>query len=152
MATINVAQFTQQAATGLGALAINNDGLLVGIVSVNQLTALAPGQSVKLDQTSGNILSFVAAAVGDRAIGKVVLDEKSSAPTAGFYIQVATFTGTQTLWLTASGTVNAQDLVEDVATAGSVQTLAAQKQRGISLDFGTNGTLIRVLLFAGTIA
>lgn len=146
MAVINTNSFAQTPVRGQLDLQIAKSGVIQGIVSVNQATALKAGDAVKLDTTTGVVPSFVAAATTDVAIGNVVFDEKKASPVAGDYIQVALQSGCNVvIWAAAGATIVAGASVEDLSAA-VMQTLASGKMRGVALDPGTNGQLFRVIL------
>lgn len=141
--TININQFAQTTIRGQLDQNIPPGPVISGVVSANQATALKAGDAVKMDTTSGNVPSFVAAAASDVAIGHVVFDEKKASPVAGDVIQVALFGCI--MWMTARGSITVQANVENF-TDGTVQTLASAKMRGIALDVATTGQLLRVLI------
>lgn len=146
MPNINPNQFAQVTVRGQLDLNIAKSATVIqGVVSANQATALQAGDAVKMDNTTGNIPTFVAAAVGDDAIGIIVFDEKKSSPVAGDYIQVALLNGAGVMWMTAGATVLVGALLEDSGSRTLV-TRSAQKMRGIALDPGTTGNLFRVIL------
>lgn len=146
MANININQFAQVPVRGQLDLQIAKSGIIQGVVSASQATALKAGDAVKLDTSSGVIPSFIAAATSDIAIGNVVFDEKKAAPVAGDVIQVALQSGAAVvMWCAAGATIVAGASVEDL-TAATMQTLASGKMRGVALDPGTSGQLFRVIL------
>ncbi len=146
--SININQFAQLPVRGALDLQIMKSGVLQGIVSPNQATALKAGDPVKLDTANTTPVPwFLGAAQGDTIIGNLVFDEKKASPAANDTVQV-TFFGGPVMWLTSSGTVNPGGAVED-ATGGSgasVQAKTSNPTRGFALDPGTNGNLFRVVL------
>jgi hypothetical protein len=141
--SLNINQFAQTTIRGQLDQNIPPGPVIAGVVSVNQATALKAGDAVKLDTSTGNVPSFVAAAASDVAIGHLVFDEKKASPVAGDAIQVALFGSI--MWMTARGTVAVQASLENY-TDGTVQTLASAKMRGIALDPATTGNLLRVII------
>ncbi len=141
--SLNINQFAQQTIRGQLDLNIPPGPVIAGVVSASQATALKAGDAVKMDTTSGNVPSFLAAAASDVAIGHVVFDAKKASPVAGDTIQVALLGCI--MWMTARGTVAVQANLENY-TDGTVQTLAAGKMRGIALDPATTGNLLRVII------
>lgn len=143
--TLNINQFEQVPIRGQLDLQIMKSGVIQGVVSASQGSALAPGDRVALDTASGNVPSFVAATLDVTAIGLVVFDEKKSAPVAGDYIQV-TFFGGPVMWLTSAAAVSAGAQVE-YNSSGKVQALTTNKMIGIALDPATAADqTIRVIL------
>ena len=140
---LNTNQFSQVAIRGERDLQIQNSGVITGKISASQATALNPGDYVKLDTASGSVPSFIAAAVGDDAIGPIVYDAKRSEFNAGDVVSVA-YHGGPVLFLEASGTIAAGAKIED-AGSGAVQTITSNPLRGIALDPATNGLLLRVI-------
>lgn len=140
---ININQFAQSTIRGQLDPNIPAGPSISGVVSANQATALKAGDAVKMDQLVGNVLSFVAAAASDVAIGHVVFDEKKASPVAGDAIQVALFGSV--MWMTAGGTILVQANVESKSD-GTVQTQSAAKMRGIALDPATTANLLRVFI------
>jgi hypothetical protein len=143
--TININQFEQVPVAGQLDLNINKRGVIEGQVSVNQATALSPGQPVKLDTANTSASpQFVAAAASDVAIGHVVYDVKNSQPTAGQVIGVACNLG-PVMFMLAKGTIAPGGRVEQHAD-GSVQAFTSGKVRGIALDPGVAANLFRVII------
>lgn len=150
MVTMNPNQFEQGLVPGDLDLNIAMTGIISGMVSANQATALAAGSPVKLDAavTKGRLPQFVAAAVTDKAIGYVKRTLQKSSFVAGDIIEV-TMDPKPVMWLVAGGTIAMGAAVE---TSGSdptqVITAAGTNQvRGIALDPGTSGQMIRVVLY-----
>jgi hypothetical protein len=147
MPNINANSFNQVTVRGELDLQITKSGVIAGLVSANQATALNPGDKVTLDQTTGYNFSFVAAATSANAIGLVMFDAKNSAPTAGTYIQVALFHPGVVMWLTAGASISVMAMCEYVSFAAkTIQTQSGGKAIGLALDPGTTGQLMRVLL------
>ena len=146
MATnVNINQFEQAPVRGQLDLQVMKSGVIQGIVSADQGTALAAGDRMKLDTASGNIPSFIAAGIDDPAIGCLVFDEKKASPVAGDVIQV-TFFGGPVMWLQAGAAVVAGVPVE-YNSSGKVITLTTNKQVGIALVVATAADqVIRVIL------
>lgn len=146
MPNINPNAFAQVTVRGQLDLNISVGAAVIqGVVSANQATALKAGDAVKMDNTSGNIPTFVAAAVGDDAIGTIVFDEKKSSPASGDYIQVVLLNGAGVQWHTAGGTITVGALLEDTGSS-TLQVRSAQKMRGIALDPATSGNLFRAIM------
>lgn len=146
MANINPNQFAQVPVRGQLDLQISKSGVIQGVVSASQASAMKAGDAVKLDTTSGVVPSFLAAGTTDVAIGNIVFDEKKAAPIAGDAIQVALDSGPAVvMWCAAGATIVAGASVED-ATVATMQTLASGKMRGVALDPGTSGSLFRVII------
>lgn len=151
MANLNLNQFQQVAVRGQSDLQIQKSGVITGQISTNQATALNPGDFVKLDDANtGPIPQFVAAAVGDTGLGCLVFDVKKSSFEAGDYCEVA-FLGGPVLWLTAGATIAPGVAVEDNGS-DQVITKSAQAQKGIALDPGTSGALLRVIITSPIVA
>ena len=142
--TLNSNQFAQVPVKGQIDMSIK-DGKIGGMISANQATSLYPGQRVKLD-TAAQVFtpSFVAAAVGDVAIGIIAYNTKQSAFAALEAVEIILFGG-PVYYAEAAAAITAGALVEGVAGA-KVQTHSAQQQTGIALDGASAaGDLIRVI-------
>lgn len=148
MSTLNINQFAQVAVRGQQDLKIALSGVISGIVSANQATPLTAGDAVMLDNTItiAGTPQFVAAGVGDVAHGYMIFDPKSSTVATPNAIQVALRFWGPVIWLVAAATVRPGFFVEQAAASGDVIELASGKLRGLALDFGTVGNLIRVIL------
>jgi len=145
MANLNINQFQQVTVRGDLDLQISKSGVITGQISVNQATALLGGAFVKLDTANtGPLPQFVAAAVGDAAVGTIKRNVKTDTFSAGDYVEVAGVYG-PVMWLKAGATVAPQAFVED-DTSGGVITKSSGAARGIALDPGTSGNLFRVIL------
>lgn len=151
MSTLNINQFAQVAVRGQQDLKIALSGVISGVVSANQVTPLVAGDAVMLDNTItiAGTPQFVAAAASDVAHGYMIFDPKASTVSAPNAIQVALRFDGPVVWLTAAATVRPGFFVEQAASGGDVQEIAAGKLRGLALDFGTVGQLIRVILVGG---
>lgn len=149
MSTLNINQFGQVAIRGQQDLGIAGSGILSGMVSAaNGATPIAAGDAVLLDPavTVVGQPQFISAGVGDVAFGYMIYDPKTASALTPNTIQVAMRFRGPVLWLVAAGTIAPGALVEQAAANGDVQTLAAGKLRGIALDPGTLGQLLRVVL------
>jgi hypothetical protein len=151
MSNLNINQFQQVTVRGTLDLQISKDGVLTGQISVNQATDLNPGDFVKLDTANtGPVPQFVAADDDDTGIGAIIYDVKQSTLSAGVACQVA-FLGGPVMWLEAGATISPGDAVEDNGS-GQVITKAAHAQKGIALDPGVTGELLRVILTSPIVA
>lgn len=145
MANLNINQFQQVTVRGSTDLQISKSGVITGQISTNQATALNPGDFVKLDTANtGPIPQFVAAATSDTGLGCIAYNVKDASFSAGEYVEVAGTFGV-VMWLLASGTIAPGAAVEDDGSGG-VQTKNTGAQKGIALDPGTSGNLLRVIL------
>lgn len=154
MSTLNINQFGQVAIRGQQDLGIASSGILSGMVSAaNTTTPIAAGDAVKLDPavTVVGQPQFVSAASTDVAFGYMIYDPKSASVLTPGQIQVAMRVRGPVLWLVAAGTIAPGALVEQATSSGDVQTLASGHLRGIALDPGTVGNLLRVVLIAGLV-
>ncbi len=143
--TLNSNQFAQGNARGELDLQISKSGVITGQISANQATALNPGDFVKLDDANtGPVPQFIAAADTDTGFGVLIRTVKSSSFSAGDPVEVA-FLGGPVIWLKAGATIAPGAAVEDDSTGGVV-TKSADAQKGIALDPGTTGNLLRVIL------
>lgn len=145
MTTLNLNQFTQIPVQGERDLVIEQTGIISGVISASQATALTPGTAVKLDTASGLVPSFIAAGQDDVGIGEIIYDLKSSSLNAGDPVQVALFEKSVVMWLTAGGTIAAGAFVEDKGD-GTIQTQTSHAMRGQALDPGVATQLMRVFL------
>lgn len=148
MSTLNINQFAQVAVRGQVDLKIALSGIISGIVSANQATPLVAGDAVMLDNaiTVAGTPQFVAATDADVAHGYMIFDPKASTVATPNAIQVAMRFMGPVVWLVAAATVRPGFFVEQAASGGDVIELAAGKLRGLALDFGTVGQLIRIIL------
>lgn len=145
MANLNINQFQQVPVRGQTDLQISKSGVITGQISTNQATALNPGDFIKLDSAAtGPVPQFVAAAVGDTGLGCLIFDVKRASFSAGDYCEIA-FLGGPVIWLTAGATIAPGAAVEDNGS-DQVITKSANAQKGIALDNGTTGNLLRVIL------
>lgn len=150
--SLNLNQFSQQPILGQLALGIGSFPLVIqAVISANQASALTPGQAVKFDaavtSTPSGLPPIVACAQTAYADGYVLYDVKNQASQliAATVIQIVL---DGILWmLVENTTVDVGVVVEDGADAGTVEplgTTGSSFPRGISLDYGTVGQLIRV--------
>lgn len=152
MSNLNINLFEQVAVRGQQDLAIAHSGILSGMVSAaSGATPILAGDAVKLDPAvtvvgQPQFLKAVAADASAVAIGYAIMDPKSSSVLTPGQIQVALRFHGPVLWLTAAATIAPGAQVEQVNAGGDVQTLAAGTLRGIALDPGTVGNLMRVIL------
>lgn len=145
---VNINQFQQQPVRGELDLQIAKSGVIQGVISANQATALKAGDFVKLDSaiTTGSLPQFIAAAASDSSMFAIAFDPKKASVVAGDIVQV-TFFGGPVMWVVANGTIQMGAAVESIGGSGTnVQTLASAKQRGIALDPGTANNLMRIIL------
>lgn len=154
MSTLNINQFAQVAVRGQQDLAIARSGILSGMVSAaSGSTPIQAGDAVKLDAANTVVgqPQFLKAAASDTlavCIGYAIMDPKSSSVLTPGQIQVALRHSGPVLWLVAAGTIAAGAAVEQAAAGGDVLAFGAStsKLRGIALDPGTVGNLMRVIL------
>lgn len=156
--TININQFAQTAIRGQVDQQIAASGIIQGMVSAaNTTTAIKPGDAVDLDPaiTAVGSPQFITALYTDSAFGYMIFDPKSSSVLTPGYIQVATGFRGPVMWLVAGGTINPGQAVEqansstlDVVVYGT----SSSKLRGIALDPGTSGQLMRVILLQGAVS
>lgn len=152
MSLVNINQFQQTPVRGELDLQISKSGVISGVVSENQVGSLTAGSPVKLDATitAGNLPRFVAAAAGDLAIGYIAHNVKRDTLVASDPCEVAFFGG-PVMWMVAETTIAPQDQLEQNAN-GNVQPLAAGSFRGIALDPGVAGGLLRVIIMTNVSA
>lgn len=151
MANLNINQFSQVPVRGQTDLQISKSGVISAQISANQATALNPGDWVKLDSANTSpVPQLVASAVGDTGLGCLIYDVKRSSFSAGDYVEVAGLFGT-VIWLVAGGTIAPGAAVEDNGS-DQVVTKSANAQKGIALDPGTTGNLLRVMLTPPVVA
>lgn len=152
MANLNINQFTQVPVRGQLDLQTIRSGVIQGLISANQATALKAGDFVKLDSaiTAGQFPQFVAAASTDSSMFALAFDVKKSSFVAGDICDI-TFFGGPVMWVVANGTINPGQAVESVGGSGTnVQVLAAAKQRGICIDPGVASALVRIIITNAT--
>ena len=142
----NINQFEQKSIKGAIDLLIGNNGIISGVVSASQATALVPGQKVKLDTTADvSVPSFIAAADADIPCFYVVYTTKDNFST-GSAIEVCYFGG-PVIYLESAAAIAAGAVVESAGTGLTVQTFSAGKQCGICLDpVSASGMLTRIIL------
>lgn len=124
-------------------------GVVSGRISPNATGPVAAGSSVKLDTANTGFLPwFLPCAGNDVAFGRLVFVEKSSDPAPGEPCEVA-FNGGPIIWCVADLAILPQQVVEDgtdgpnfVNPAG---TTGGYKQRGVALDGGAQGALVRII-------
>lgn len=153
---LSLNQFNQQPI--LGQQAFEGPSALMALQAVVSATgspSLAPGQAVKWDSTitgtPSGLPQIVAAAPNEYADAYILFDVKNSAPLLSGTTVVVVLQGI--LWMLAGSTVSIGDTVQDDATAGNVSLFATTGKypRGVSLDYGTVGQLVRVNLTPFTI-
>ncbi len=162
MSTININQFNQVAVLGQLDLGISASGIIEGIVSSNNgATAINAGDAVKLDSavTVVGAPQFLTAVDTDATnaqsvIGYSVYQVKDSAVLTPDVIQVALMYRGPVIWLLAGGTINPGQAVEQTAVAGTVNVYGTttSKLRGIALDPGVTGQLLRVIVVGGSVS
>lgn len=155
MSTLNINQFAQVAVRGQQDLSISRSGVISGMVSAaNTTTPIDAGDAVLLDSaiTVVGQPQFVTAAYTDVAFGYMIFDPKSSAVLTPGQIQVACRFFGPVIWLVAGGTIAPGTFLEQ-ANSSTVDVVAygtsSSKLRGIALDPGTSGNLMRVILVGG---
>lgn len=143
--SLNSNQFGQTVIKGQRDLSVSMGGkILTGVVSQSQATAMVPGQRVKLDNTAGiGVLSFVAAAVTDVAIGVIGYQTNKSSFTKGNAIDVLSLGSVY--YAEVAVALSAGVTVEGVA-GQTVQLANASKKHGVALDAGAAGDLVRVMI------
>lgn len=149
--TLSINQFAQVAVRGQLDLQLAKKGVLSGLISANETDPVTAGDAVVIDGTitTPGVPQFVLAAVGDVAHGYMIQDPQKSSQEAPAAIQVAMRFSGPIMWLTAAATVRPGYFVEQAAANGDVQEIASGKLRGLSLDYGTVGQLVRVILIGG---
>jgi hypothetical protein len=148
MANMNLNQFKQVPVEGTLDLSLMKSGVISGVISVNQATALNPGARVKLDTTAQVFVpSFVAAAYNAFADGILIFTSKGSSMEAETACEVAMDTIGPIMWLEAAAAITAGVVVEAVTGVRTVQTYSAGKKVGVALDgAAAAGDLIRVIM------
>lgn len=152
---LNINQFAQVAVRGQQDLSISRSGILSGMVSAaNTTTPINAGDAVDLDPavTVVGQPQFITALYTDVAFGYMIIDPKGASILTPGQIQVACrFTG-PAIWLIAGGTIAPGTFVEQ-ANSSTVDVVAygtsSSKLRGIALDPGSVGNLMRVILVGG---
>lgn len=152
MSTLNINQFEQVAVRGQLDQQIAHFGVVQGMVSAaNTTTAIKPGDAVDLDPavTVVGLPQFTTALYTDVSFGYAAYDPKSSSVLTPGLIQVTMRWSGPVMWLVAGGTIAPGALVEqansatyDVVTFGT----SSSKVRGVALDYGSIGNLMRVIL------
>lgn len=148
---ININQFAQVPIRGQLDLQITKSGVISGVISANQMSSLKAGDAVKLDATVtvGNLPQFVAAAVGDVAIGYLASSVKQDTFVALDACEVVGLYG-PVMWLSADVTILAGAVVDQKAN-GNMEphgTTPGSTARAIALDPGVAGQLSRFILTA----
>lgn len=153
---LSLNQFSQQPILGMQAMVAGSLPMVIqAVVSATGSPTLYPGQAVKFDSaitsTPSALPPIIAAAPTAYADGYILYDVKnSSGMTSGVVVQIVL---QGVLWMLAESTVSVGDIVQDGADVGGVATFATATYypRGVSLDYGTVGQLIRVNLSPFTI-
>jgi hypothetical protein len=149
---LNINQFAQTAIRGQLDQQIAKTGVIQGQVSAtNGATAINAGDAVDLDSTVTVVGApqFITALTSDSCFGYSAYDVKADAVLTPLFIQVAAFYTGPVMWLIAGGTINPGQFVEQSTVAGSdvvVYGTSTNKVRGVALDPGTTGNLMRVIL------
>lgn len=148
--TLNINQFAQTAVLGQLDQQIARSGVIQGMVSAaNTTTPIVAGDAVDLDPavTVVGAPQFITALNTDSAFGYMAYDVKADSVLTPGFIQVASFYNGPVMWLLAGGTIAPGAFVEQ-STAGTVVTFgtSTSKVRGIALDPGATGALLRVIL------
>jgi hypothetical protein len=153
MSNLNINQFAQVAVRGQQDLSIARSGVISGMVSAaNGATPVDAGDFVDLDPANAIVgqPSFISAAATDVNFGNMVLDVKTASALTPNTIQVAARFHGPVVWLIAAGTIAPGALVEQstVPANGDVVTFgtSTSKLRGVALDPGSLGNLMRVIL------
>ncbi len=149
--TLNINQFEQAAVLGQLDQQISRSGVVQGIVSAAQTTTpLTAGMAVNLDpaNTIVGIPQFTKALLTDVSFGFMIYDPKAASVLTPNAVQVAMRWTGPTMWLLAGGTIAPGALVESTSADGTVVTFgtSSSKIRGLALDPGTTGALLRVIL------
>ena len=145
MSNLNINQFQQVTVRGDLDLQISKSGVITGQIASGQATALHGGDFIKLDTSNtGPVPQFLAAGVDDAAFGTIKRNVKQDTFSAGDYTEVAGPYG-PVMWLVAGATIAPQAFVEDNGD-GTVVTKNSHSSRGIALDPGTTGNLLRIVL------
>lgn len=160
MSTLNINQFAQATVRGALDEQIAASGVLQGMISAaNTTTPIKAGDAVDLDpaNTVVGAPQFITALYTDSAFGYCAYDVRQSTELTPAFIQVATGYRGPVMWLVAGGTIAPGAFVEqansglyDVVTYGT----SSSKIRGVALDPGALGFLMRVILLqaAGSLA
>jgi|ERR1035437_1829329 hypothetical protein len=153
---LNLNQFGQQPVLGMAAFgapqALN---VIQAVVSATGTPTLYSGQAIKYDATitttPSAIPPIVAAAGTAYADGYILYDVQNGGGIT--QAQVCQIVLQGVLWMLAESTVSVGDIVQDGADVGGVATYGTSTYypRGVSLDYGTVGQLIRVNLSPFTI-
>lgn len=125
-------------------------GVITGRVSPNASGPIPVGSSVKLDPANtgggGAIPWFLPCAVGDVAFGSLAFTERQSDPGPGDMCEVTHNLGPAVWKVVDTAPVQPGQLLQDGVDGGQyVDVLASGKQRGLALDGGAVGTLIRMM-------
>lgn len=129
---------------------IHKSGVLSVMVSVNQATALKPGDAVKLDvAATGNNPQIIAAAVGDAKAFFITAAENKSSYVAGDICEIAGLFG-PVMWMIAEAIIAMGASVEQIAN-GNMQTLAAGKVRGMALLNATAGGPVPIMIMTPSV-
>lgn len=150
--TLNINQFAQTAVRGQLDQQIAKSGVLQGQVSAaNTTTPINAGDAVDLDPavTVVGAPQFITALTTDSYFGYMAYDVKADSVLTPGFIQVASSRASApVMWLIAAGTIAAGAFVEQAAASGDVVTYgtSTSKVRGLALDPGVVGVLIRVML------
>ena len=129
-----------------------SDGVLSGVISPNETDEVTAGDWLKLDATTKSATpNFVLAAKGDVAIAVLKHDVKKDTCVAGDAVEAVILIPGTVMWLEAGATILPGADVED-AESGVIQTQSAQEKRGVALDYGESGDLVRVILNNSLIA
>lgn len=154
--TLNINQFAQQAVRGQLDLQIVKAGILTGKVSENESNDLLVGDDVKIDTAiavAGGVPQFLKADYNELNDGFIIQDPKASTIDSGMVIQVAMLHYGPVMWLIAAATVTPGAFVEQVdSSTYDVQVQSGGTLRGRSIDYGTVGQLVRIILGAWPVA
>lgn len=147
---ININQFAPTPVLGDLDLQIAASGTISGQLSTNQGSSLVAGTPVKFDTaiTEGSLPQFIAAAATDLAFGYIKRTVQAATFAALAKIEVVGAFG-PVMWLTANSTMARGIPVQSNASdATIVEAVSSGKVRGILLDPGAAGRLVRVMLSA----
>lgn len=160
MSNLNINQFAQSTVRGALDQQIAARGTIQGMVSAaNTTTPIKAGDAVDLDPavTVVGAPQFITALYTDSAFGYCAFDVKSDSTLTPNFIQVASGYRGPAMWLVAGGTINPGQFVEQANSVSYdvvVYGTSSSKLRGVALDPGTIGNLMRVILLpaAGSLA
>ena len=149
---LSLNQFSQQPILGQLALSLGSPPLVIqAVVSATGSPTLYAAQAIQFDSTitstPSGVPPIVAASGTQYADGYILYDVKNNGGWTSANVVQVVLQGV--LWMLAESTVDVGQVVQDGADVGGVAAFATTSYdpRGISLDYGTVGQLIRVMLF-----